>query len=295
MNRIKKMKEQEAIQTTYYSIILNTILALVKGVVGVLGHSYAMIADAIESTTDIFSSIIVLIGLKVSSKPADENHPYGHGKAEAIATFVVASMLIISATIIIYQSIININTPHRLPHPYTLWVLGAIILIKEGIYQFIEKKNKDIHSASLAADAWHHRSDALTSLAAFIGIAIAIYFGEGYETADDWAALLAALVIYYNSYLIMKPALGEMMDIHQYDEVILEIRNNAKDIEGIIDTEKCLVRKAGMKYLIDLHITVNGDMSVKEGHRISHLLKDHLMFKNPNISDVLIHIEPEMS
>ncbi len=287
------MHTKEAIKTTYISLISNIILALIKGIVGVLGNSYAMIADAIESTTDIFSSIIVLIGLNVSSRPADKNHPYGYGKAEAIATFMVAAMLIISATLICIQSIDNINTPHHSPKAFTLWVLGAIILFKELSFHYVIKKSKQTNSTSLKADAWHHRSDAITSLAAFIGISIALFFGEGYETADDWAALFASGVIFVNSYLIIKPALGEMMDEHQYDTMIQAIREHSKSIAKILYTEKCLVRKMGMKYFVDLHISLPGEISVREGHDIAHQLKDHLMVKMPEIADVLIHVEPE--
>jgi len=286
------MQTKAAIKTTYISLLGNIVLALTKGIVGIVGNSYAMIADAIESTTDIFSSIIVLIGLKVSSKPADKNHPYGYGKAEAIATFMVAAMLIISATLICIQSIENINTPHQSPKAFTLWVLGAIIIFKEFSFHYVIKKSKQTNSTSLKADAWHHRSDAITSLAAFIGISIALFFGEGYETADDWAALFASGVIFINSYLIIKPALGEMMDEHQYDTMINTIREYSKEIPKILYTEKCLVRKMGMKYFVDLHITLPGTISVREGHDIAHQLKDHLMVKMPEIADVLIHVEP---
>ena len=286
------MKQTSAIQTTYLSILSSAGLAVLKGTVGVLGNSYAMIADAIESTTDIFASIIVLIGLKVSSKPADKDHPYGHGKAEAVATFAVAAIMIISATLICSKSIENINTPHDLPKSFTLYVLGAIILFKEASFQYVNRKSKEANSTALKADAWHHRSDAITSLAAFIGISIALVMGNGYETADDWAALLASCAIFYNSYLILKPAMGEIMDEHHYDEMIQQIRLLSKEVKGLIDTEKCLVRKAGMEYYVDLHIKVNAAISVKEGHDIAHRLKDHLLKALPEIVDVLIHVEP---
>ncbi len=286
------MKQSSAIKTIYLSILSSTCLALIKAVVGILGNSYAMIADAIESVTDIFASIIVLIGLKVAAKPADADHPYGHGKAEALATFVVSAIMIVSATLIGSQSIENINTPHDLPKSFTLYVLGGIILFKEFSFHYVNKKSKESGSTSLKADAWHHRSDAITSLAAFIGIAIALLMGKGYETADDWAALLASVVIFYNSYLILKPALGEIMDEHHYDDMIKEIRSKAKEVSGLIDTEKCLVRKTGTQYYVDLHITVNASITVREGHDIAHRLKDHLMKALPEIADVLIHVEP---
>jgi cation diffusion facilitator family transporter len=288
-----KIKSQKAIRTIYISIFSNTILALVKGVAGIIGNSYALIADAIESTTDIFSSILVLFGLKYSTKPADENHPYGHGKAEPLITFAVVGFLLISATIIFIESIHNIQKPHSTPHPFTLYVLGAIILFKEISYRYVLKKSKETNESSLKADAWHHRSDAVTSLMAFIGISIALYFGKGFETADDWAALLASLFIVYNAFLIFRPALGEIMDEHLHDELIADIRKSAAAVEGVIDTEKCFVRKMGMVYIVDLHVIVNGKLSVVEGHEIAHSVKSQLLLDLPDLSDILVHIEPD--
>lgn len=285
-------KEQIAIKTTYFSIAGNTTLALIKWIAGYFGNSYALIADAIESTTDICSSLLVLIGLKYSAKPADKNHPYGHGRAETLITFLVVAFLITSATVIAYESIKNIGTSHDLPHPYTLIILGAIIVWKEISYRLVLKKSKETNSSSLKADAWHHRSDAITSLAAFIGISIALFFGKGYESADDWAALFAALFIFYNSYLIFRPALGEIMDEHLYDNVVNQVREVSKTVTGIIDTEKCHVRKTGMKFLVDLHATVDANISVKQGHDLAHHLKNQLKKEIPELADVLIHIEP---
>ena len=284
--------EQTAIRTIYFSIIGNTSLALIKGLAGLFGNSYALIADAIESTTDIFSSLLVLFGLKYAKRPADENHPYGHGKIEPLITFLVVAFLVTSATIIAYESIQNIQTPHKLPKSWTLIVLGGIILWKEISFRIVIKKSKETNSSSLKADAWHHRSDAITSIMAFIGISIALIFGKGYETADDWAALFASGFILYNSYLIFRPALGEIMDEHLYDDLLEEIREESIKVKGVIATEKCFIRKAGMKYHIDLHAIVNGKISVKEGHDISHQLKDHLIKEIPNLAHVLIHIEP---
>jgi cation diffusion facilitator family transporter len=283
---------QKAFNTGLFSTIGNALLAVIKWLAGYFGNSYALIADAIESTTDIFSSMLVLIGIKYSSKPADENHPYGHGRVEPLITFLVVGFLVTSASIIAYQSIQNILTPHDLPKPYTLIVLGAIIIWKEFSYRYVIKRSEETNNSSLKADAWHHRSDAITSLAAFIGISIALWKGKGYEAADDWAALLATLFILYNSYLIFRPALGEIMDEHVYPHIIDNIRVVAQHTEGVMDTEKCIIRKAGMKYLVDLHAIVDGNISVKEGHQIAHHLKDSIMQQMPEIADVLIHVEP---
>ncbi|MDH3381989.1 MAG: cation diffusion facilitator family transporter, partial [Flavobacteriaceae bacterium] len=283
---------QTAIKTIYFSIVSNTSLAIIKGLAGVFGNSFALIADAIESTTDILASFLVLLGLKYANKPADNNHPYGHGKAEPLITFMVVGFLFISATIIAYESIQNIQSPHELPKSWTLMVLAAIIIWKEISFRIVIKKSKETNSSSLKADAWHHRSDAITSIAAFIGISIALYFGKGFETADDWAALFAAGFIVYNGYLIFRPALGEIMDEQLYDELIIEIREVSNMVVGIKGTEKCFIRKAGMKYHVDLHAIVDAEISVKYGHDLSHQLKDKLRSEIPNLGHVLIHIEP---
>jgi cation diffusion facilitator family transporter len=284
--------EQTAIKATYFSIIGNTILAIIKGLAGFFGNSYALMADAIESTTDIFASCLVLFGIKYSNRPADENHPYGHGRAEPLITFLVVGFLITSATIIAYESIQNIGTPHDLPKSWTLIVLALIIGWKEFSFQTVMKKSIITNSSSLKADAWHHRSDAITSIAAFIGISIALLLGKGYESADDWAALLASFFILYNSYLIFRPALGEIMDEHSYDDLVENIRQESLKVEGILGTEKCFIRKAGMKYHVDLHAIVNANISVKEGHDLAHKLKDTLRSQISELGHVLIHIEP---
>src|SRR5690554_3199049 len=285
--------EQTAIKTTYFSIIANTVLALIKALAGFFGNSHALIADAIESTTDIFASFLVLLGFKYAKRPADENHPYGHGKIEPLVTFGVVAFLVISATVIAYTSIQNLQTPQEVPKSWTLVVLGIIIIWKEISFQIVIKKSKETNSSSLKADAWHHRSDAITSIMAFIGISIALIFGEGFETADDWAALFASAFILYNSYLIFRPALGEIMDEHLYDDLLEEIRVESIKVKGVVGTEKCFIRKAGMKYHVDLHVIVDGEITVKEGHDIAHNLKDYLRREIPSLGHVLIHVEPD--
>jgi cation diffusion facilitator family transporter len=284
--------EQTAIRTTYFSIVGNASLAIIKGLAGFFGNSYALIADAIESTADIFSSFLVLFGLKYANRPADKNHPYGHGRAEPLITFLVVGFLITSATIIAYESIKNIGTPHELPKIWTLFVLIPLIIWKEISFQLVIQKAKETNSSSLKADAWHHRSDAITSIAALIGISIALYFGNGYETADDWAALFASGFILYNSYKIFRPALGEIMDEHLYDDLVADIRKVSLSCAGVVATEKCFVRKAGMKYHVELHAIVQADITVKYGHEIAHKLKDTLLNDIPQLGHVLIHIEP---
>ena len=284
--------EQKAIRTTWYSMGSNALLAIIKWVTGYFGNSYALIADAIESTADFFASFLVLFGLKYASRPADKNHPYGHGKAEPLVTFLVVGFLITSAIVIAYESIKNIKAPDGPPKPFTLIILAAIILWKEISYQLVIRKSKETKSTLLKADAWHHRSDAITSIIAFIGISIALIMGKGYEAADDWAALFASAFILYNCYLIFRPALGEIMDEHHYDDLIEQIRTLSIKVPGVVATEKCQVRKVGMRYFIDLHIIVDGNISVREGHDIAHALKDKLMHEHPELANILIHVEP---
>ena len=284
---------KQAIRASYLSIVGNALLAIVKGITGIFGNSFALIADAIESTTDVFASLLVLFGLKYAARPADENHPYGHGRVEPLVTFAIVGFLIMSATIIAYEAIRHIRTPHEAPQTFTLFVLAGIIVVKELFYRFISKKGQQTQSTSLKADAWHHRSDAITSLAAFVGISIALIFGEGFESADDWAALVAAGIILYNAYLILRPALGEIMDEHVYDDLVEDIRKRSLTVDGVIGTEKCYIRKTGMTFHVDLHVIVKGNISVRQGHEIAHNLKDLLLKEIPPLADVLIHIEPE--
>jgi cation diffusion facilitator family transporter len=282
-----------AIRTIYWSILLNLILVVVKGLSGYFGNSYALIADSIESGSDVLASVVLLFGLRFVAKPPDSNHPYGHGRLEPLLTFIVVIFLLLSASFIAYKSVEHIQTPHELPKSFTLYVLALIIVFKELSYRYVKKKGKESNSLSLQAEAWHHRSDAISSLFAFVGISVALILGKGYENADDWAALVASVFIVYNAYLIFRPALGEILDEHVYDELIVEIREISKTVNGVEDTEKCFVRKTGMMYHIDLHLIVNGELSVRKGHAIAHQLKEKLMEKNNLIADVLIHVEPK--
>ena len=282
----------KGIRTTFIGIIASIILAAIKGLAGYFGNSYALIADAIESTSDVFTSIIVLTGLSIAKKPADHNHPYGHGKAEPIAGMLVAAALFFAAIIIIVQSIHEIITPHHSPAPFTLIVLVLVVITKEVLFRYVIKVGKSVDSVAVKNDAWHHRSDAITSGAAFIGISIALIGGEGYEAADDYAALLASGVIIFNAYRLFKPALYELTDAAPPPDVIVKVREAASKIPGVLAIDKCFVRKMGLEYFVDIHVIVNGKITVYEGHDIAHAVKDGLIEKYPKISDVLVHIEP---
>lgn len=292
-NRKKKQLTSKGIKTTIIGIFSSFILASVKIFSGIIGNSYALIADGIESIADIFTSFIVLTGLKIAVKPADDNHPYGHGKAEPLAGLIVAISLFIAALIITYQSVHEIITPHHAPAPFTLAVLVLVVGIKETLFRYIDRVGDQIESNVVKNDAWHHRSDAITSGAAFIGILIALIGGEGYEIADDIAALFASFIIIVNASKLIKPSLRELMDTSVSKEFIAELRYEAETVEGVIEVEKCFVRKMGFDFHIDAHVVVNGNLSVQKGHQIAHDVKEHLMNYNSKITDVMIHIEPD--
>ena len=280
-------------RTILISLIGNVVLVFVKLITGILGSSFALVADAIESLGDVFSSFIIFLGLKVSDKPPDDDHPFGHGKVEPITSFIVVLFLIASAGFIAYQAIDNIQSPQKMPSPYTLFVLAGIVIYKELFYQFVIKKSKQTKSTSLKADAWHHRSDAITSLAAFIGIGLALLLGEGYEHLDDYAALVASAIIIVNAYFVFRPALGELLDEQNHDELIDEVRFLSEQVPGVIDTEKCYIRKFGMRYVVDIHVRVAADLTVAQGHTIGHDVQDTLRENFPQIEHVFTHVEPK--
>ena len=293
INRTNTSKSaNKGMHSTVIGIIASIILAIIKATAGVLGNSYALIADAIESTSDVFTSTIVLAGLKIAKKPPDQDHPYGHGKAEPFAGLIVSIALFTAAIIIIYQSIHEIITPHHAPASFTLIVLVVVVMTKELLFRFVIKVGIAVDSVAVKNDAWHHRSDAITSGAAFIGISIALIGGTGYEEADDYAALFASLIIIFNAYRLLKPALQEIMDAAPSPELILKLVATANQVEGVYAIDKCFARKMGFEYYIDMHVVVDGNITVHTGHEISHNVKDKLKEEYPQISNVLVHIEP---
>ncbi|GMW01374.1 MAG: cation efflux system protein [Candidatus Hydrogenedentota bacterium] len=274
------------------AIFANVALAFVKGMAGVLGHSYALVADALESLLDVFQSLVVYAGLHIAAVPPDDDHPYGHGKAEPLAAVVISLGLLLGALIIAIQSVREILTPHRAPYAFTLVVLVAVVVIKETLFRILDRVGRRIESNAVKSDAWHHRSDALTSIAAFVGISIALIGGKGYEAADDWAALLACGIIAWNGFRLLKPTLNELMDAAPDPSIERDVRLLAMQVEGVVGLDSCWVRKMGFEYFVDLHVEVDGNQTVREGHEIAHRVKDAIRKERPQIRDVLIHVEP---
>ena len=282
----------KGIRMVLINILLNLFLAAVKIVAGFLGSSYALITDGIESLMDIFSSTVVWGGLKIGARPPDKNHPFGHGRAEPLAAMIVSIVLIAVAIGIAIQSVREVLIPHHTPALFTLFVLVGVILVKELMYRFLLKTGEDIDSNALKADAWHSRSDALTSLAAFIGISVSLIGGKGYESADDWAALFASGVIFFNGSRILRSAVAEVMDTAVSFDFENKVKDISRNVPGVIDIEKCRIRKSGFDFFIEIHVIVDGKISVADGHRIGHEEKQTLFDANLSIIDVITHVEP---
>ncbi len=283
---------RRGLRTTLVGVAVNILLAATKGIAGVIGNSYALIADAVESTMDVASSLIVLGGLKISSLPPDTDHPYGHGKAEPLAAVAVSLTLVAAAIGIAIESIREIATPHHAPEPFTLIVLVVVVLAKETLFRRVFRVGESIQSSAVRGDAWHHRSDALTSMAAFVGILVSLIGGPGYESADDWAALAASGVILFNAARIIRPAIDEVMDASPPPTVEEAIRSTAHRVPGVDGLDKAFVRKMGFVYYVDLHVTVDGALSVRDGHEIARSVRKAIIAEHPRVAEVLVHIEP---
>lgn len=290
-------KVEHGIRTIQAGLIANAGLAVVKLVAGIVGHAYALVADAVESFADVGSSLIVWGGLAVAAQPADDDHPYGHGKAEAIAGAVVALMLIGAALALGIQSVRQIREPHTLPAPWTLAVLVTVMLVKWLLARRVRKAGDELRSTAVRADAWHHLSDAVTSAAAFIGISLAIIGHRvtgsiAWAAADDWAALLAAMIIAYNGVVLLRPAVHDLMDRMADDDVVDAIRATARGVPEVKDVEKLFVRKSGFAYRVTAHIQADAGMSLEDAHLLGHRVQEAIMAEVPEVQHVLVHMEP---
>ncbi len=273
-------------------MVVNFLLASAKIAAGLLGNSYVLIADGIESGLDIAGSAIIWGGLKVAARPPDETHPYGHGKAEPVAAIVVSLGVLAAAFGLAVRSAYEIFQPHHSPKSFTLIVLVVVVVVKELLYRAVIRFGRNIESTAVQTDAWHHRTDALTSIAAFIGISIALIGGPKWQSADAWAALFACALIGANGYRLLKPALQEIMDTAPRGKIVERVCTAAAWVPGVLNVEKCLVRKMGLSFYVDLHVGVKETISVRDGHTIAHAVKDAIRGTDERIADVLVHVEP---
>ncbi|HEX4697000.1 MAG TPA: cation diffusion facilitator family transporter [Candidatus Udaeobacter sp.] len=283
---------QTGARIALFGMVVNLIFATVKIVGGLAGNAYVLIADGIESALDIAGSLVIWGGLTVAMRPPDKTHPYGHGKAEPIAAIVVALGVLAAAVGLAIESVREILTPHHGPAPFTLAILVVVIVVKETLFRYVNRVGQNVESTAVQTDAWHHRSDALTSAAAFIGISVALIGGKGWQSADDWAALFACAVIATNGFKLLVPAFQEIMDTAPGGKVLRAICSVASSVPGVVEVEKCRARKMGLDFYVDLHAQVDGNISVHEGHEIAHRVKAAIQQSNPRVADVLVHIEP---
>lgn len=280
------------VQAAQVGLLANVCLAVIKLLAGLLGHSYALVADAIESSADVFSSLIVWGGLHLSGRSADEDYPFGYGKAEPLAAAVVGLLLVGAGGGVAIQAVREIQTPHHGPASWTLAVLVAVVVTKEILFRRVFLVGKEVASRAVEGDAWHHRSDALTSAAAAVGITVALVGGPGWEAADDWAALVAAGVIVINGVLILKPAVEDLMDRSPEPTVVGSIAGVAAAVPGVAAIEKLAVRRSGLALFVDIHVQADPAMSLHDAHVLSGIVKSTLRREVPAIQGVLVHMEP---
>jgi cation diffusion facilitator family transporter len=288
------------LRATFLGIAANIVLGAAKFLAGIFGHSHALIADATESFADIFNSLVVWRGLVVAAAPPDEEHPYGHSKAEPLAAAFGAVTLLVAAVWIAGKATINIyeflhpenSSPREPLRWFTLVVLVVVIAVKEGLFRFVIGEGNATDNSAVKTDAWHHRSDAITSAGAFIGISIALIGGEKFSWTDDAAAIFCAGIIGLNGWLLLRPALNELMDQAPDREVIEQIRRIAAGTPDVARVEKCFVRKAGHLFFVEMHVEVDPQMTVLRSHEIAHEVKDKIRDAMPAVNDVLVHIEP---
>jgi cation diffusion facilitator family transporter len=281
-----------AVRAARMGIVANVLLTTVKLAGGLLGHSYALVADAAESAFDLFGSLAVWTGVRIADRDATDEYPFGFGKAEALAGAAVAALLLIASVGIAIASGHEILTPHHAPAPWTLAILAAVIVIKEGLSKRVQRIARLEGSTALSADAQHHRSDALTSLAAFVGITIAVIGGPGWESADDWAALLAACIIAWNGIALMRVAVADLMDRVAAPDVVATIRAAATRVDDVCAVEKLAVRRAGRGYWVDIHVEADPLMSLDAAHIVSGKVKSAIRASTPQVLGVLVHMEP---
>ena len=282
---------QTGTRVALFGMIVNFIFATAKILGGFFGNAYVLIADGIESGMDVAGSFVIWGGLKVAARPPDATHPYGHGKAEPIAAIIVAVGVLAAAIGLAVQSMREIFLPHHAPAPYTLVILIVVIIVKETLFRYVNRIGRDVESTAVQTDAWHHRSDALTSAAAFIGISVALIGGKRWQSADDWAALFACAVIAANGIRLLRPAFYEIMDTAPR-KIVKSVCSVASSVPGVLEVEKCRARKMGLDFYVDLHVGVDGNISVHEGHEIAHRVKSAIQQSDSRIADVLVHIEP---
>ncbi len=283
---------REATRAAALGLTVNLALGTVKLAGGLIGNSFALVADAVNSLGDSVSSVVVLFALRVAQRPADAEHPYGHTRAEAVAATNVALLIIVSALLVAWQAVVRLPEFHPLPPVWTLWIAAANVLIKEGLFHYKVRLGRRIGSSALVANAWDHRSDALCSLAVLAGLGAVRWGGTALIWADEAAALVVAAGIVFSAVRLFRQSASELMDPQADDELVRQIERTASAVPGVLAVETLWVRKSGLEYFGDIHIEVDPRLTVEDGHRISHRVKSRLLADFATLRDVLVHLEP---
>ena len=282
----------DASRAAVWGLSVNVMLVAAKLTGGILTGSAALIADAVNSIGDVASALAVRGALGMAQIEEDDDHPYGHTKAESIAGLCVALLVAFSAGLLALETVKRFGGELRVPGMAAGLVAGVCGIVKEGVYRYTVRVAKRIDSSALRAVAWDHRSDALGSGLVAISLLVAPYVGDWGRYIDPIAALCICIALVYTGLRIFLAIAGEIMDQQAGDETVNEARLISEAVDGVEEVEKLRVRKSGLEYFIEIHVQVDGAMSVDQGHRIGHAVKDQLLIKMPRVRDVHVHIEP---
>ena len=282
----------EAIAAALLGLVVNLALGTVKLVAGLVANSFALLSDAINSWGDVFTSVVILFALRFAQRPPDDEHPYGHSRAEAIAASNVALLVLLSALGVGYEAIRRLGMPHPLPPLWTVGIALANVVIKECLYQYKMRVGRRLNSAALLANAWDHRSDAFCSAAVLVGLLLVWWGGPRWISMDEVAALFVVVAIVWSAGRLFYQSLIELMDVQADPEIVNRVRQAASSVTGVAGVEKLWVRKSGLEYFVDIHIEVDPQLTVAAGHRIGHAVKDELLRQFHMLRDVLVHLEP---
>ena len=283
---------REAMRAAGLGLAVNFVLGIVKLIGGLVGQSFALISDAVNSFGDVVTSLAVLFALRVAQQPPDDEHPYGHTRAEAIAGSNIALLVILSALLVGWEAVQRFSVRHALPPVWTLWIAAANVLIKESLYRYKRSVGRRTGSSALMANAWDHRSDAFCSAAVLIGLGIVRWGGPAWIGADEASALVVVAAICWSGAKLFRSSSSELMDSQADEQLVREIRRAAETVPEVRAVEKLWVRKSGLEYFADIHIEVDAQLTVAEGHRIGHLVKNRLLTQFHSLRDVLVHLEP---
>jgi len=283
---------RQARRAAVWGVGLSVGLGVLKLAGGVFGHSSALVSDAVHSFGDALTSIAVWGSLLWAQRPADREHPYGHTRAEAVAGSNVALLLVLSGLGIGWEAATTLGEPSAAPEWYTLAIAALSIVVKEALFRYESRVAHATGSGAVRAAAWDHRLDAVGSLAVLVGLAVSFWGGPAWRAADKVAALAVAVVVLWAGGSLFWGSVQELMDRQAGPEVLDEVRREAEAVSGVLGVEKLFVRKTGLEYLVDIHVEVDPELSVREGHGVGHAVKDRLMKRLVTIKDVLVHIEP---